>query len=90
MKAIFYLANCKDIDFIVLIIPYFQINSLHLDIIPIIHLIKKTMDLKTILTNISERWKYKIDETSPGIYRIDVAMKQKDGNFRYQYVYAWL
>ena len=48
------------------------------------------MDLKIALTNICERWKYKMDETSPGIFRLDVAMKQKDGTFRYQFVYAWL
>lgn len=48
------------------------------------------MDLKTALTNISEKWKYKLDETSPGVFRLDVAMKQTDGSLRYQYVYAWV
>jgi len=48
------------------------------------------MDLKTVLTSICDKWKYKLDETSPGVFRIDVAMKQTDGSFRYQYVYAWL
>lgn len=48
------------------------------------------MDLKIALTNISERWKYKMEEMSPGVYRLDVGMKQKDETFRYQFVYAWL
>ena len=48
------------------------------------------MDLKIALSNICERWKYKMDEVSPGIFRIDVAIKQKDESFRYQYVYAWI
>lgn len=48
------------------------------------------LDLKIVLTNISERWKYKMDEISPGVFRLDVAMKQKDESMRYQYVYAWV
>ncbi len=47
-------------------------------------------DLKMIVTNICNRWNYKVDEVSPGIYRIDVAIKQKDGTFRYQFVYVWI
>jgi hypothetical protein len=47
------------------------------------------LDLKIVLSNISERWKYKMDEISPGVFRLDVAMKQKDESMRYQYVYAW-
>jgi hypothetical protein len=31
-----------------------------------------------------------VDEISPGIFRIDVAIKQKDGTFRYQFVYVWI
>lgn len=46
-------------------------------------------DLKTAVTNIAERWKYKLDETSPGIYRVDVAIKQKDDSWRYQNVWVW-
>lgn len=46
-------------------------------------------DLKTAVTNIAERWKYKLDETSPGVYRIDVAIKQKDDSWRYQNVWVW-
>lgn len=48
------------------------------------------MDLKLVLTNICTRWKYKMDEITPGIFRIDVAIKQKDESFRYQFVYAWI
>lgn len=47
-------------------------------------------DLKTAITNIAERWKYKMDEVSPGIFRLDVAIKMKDGSWRYQFVYAWI
>lgn len=47
------------------------------------------MDLKLILTNITQRWNYKMDEVSPGIFRIDVAMKKGD-TFRYQFVYVWI
>ncbi len=48
------------------------------------------MDLKIALTNICEKWKYKMDEISPGIFRIDVSIKQKDESMRYQFVYAWI
>lgn len=48
------------------------------------------MDLKMTLTNICERWKYKMDEISPGIFRIDVHIKQKDDSTRYQFVYVWI
>lgn len=47
------------------------------------------LDLKIVLSNICERWKYKMDEISPGVFRLDVAIKQKDESYRYQYVYAW-
>lgn len=47
-------------------------------------------DLKTAVANISERWKYKTEEVSPGIFRVDVAIKMKDETWRYQFVYAWL
>jgi hypothetical protein len=49
-----------------------------------------SFDLKTAVTNIAERWKYKLDEISPGIFRMDVAIKMKDGNWRYQFVYIWI
>jgi hypothetical protein len=48
------------------------------------------LDLKIVLTNISERWKYKMEEITPGIFRLDVAMKQTDDTYRYQFVYAWV
>jgi len=46
-------------------------------------------DLKTAVTNISERWKYKLEENNPGIYRLDVAIKMKDDTWRYQNVWIW-
>ena len=48
------------------------------------------MDLKVTITNIATRWNYKFDEISPGVFRIDVAIKMKDGTFRYQFVYVWI
>lgn len=47
-------------------------------------------DLKTAMTNIAQRWKYKMDEVSPGVFRLDVAIKMKDESWRYQFVYAWI
>ena len=46
-------------------------------------------NLKTAVTNIAERWKYKLDETSPGVYKLDVSIKQKDDTWRYQNVWVW-
>jgi hypothetical protein len=46
-------------------------------------------DLKQAVTNIAEKWKYKMDETSPGVFRMDVAIKMKDDSWRYQLVYVW-
>ncbi len=46
-------------------------------------------DLKTAVTNIAERWKYKLEETSPGVYKLDVSIKQKDDTWRYQNVWVW-
>jgi hypothetical protein len=46
-------------------------------------------DLKLAMTNISERWKYKLDEVNPGMFKIDVALKMKDGSWRYQNVWVW-
>jgi len=46
-------------------------------------------DLKTAMTNISTKWKYKLDEVSPGIWKIDVALKMKDNTWRYQNVWVW-
>ena len=47
------------------------------------------VDLKTVMTNISNPWKYKLDEVSQGIWKIDVALKMKDGSWRYQNVWVW-
>lgn len=47
-------------------------------------------DLKIAVSNIANRWKYKLDEVSPGVFRIDVAIKMKDGSFRYQFVWVWI
>lgn len=49
-----------------------------------------SFDLKMAVTNIAERWKYKLDEISPGVFRMDVALKMKDGSWRYQFVYIWV
>lgn len=46
-------------------------------------------DLKTAITNISEKWKYKMDEVNPGIFKIDVAIKMKNDTWRYQNVWVW-
>ncbi len=46
-------------------------------------------DLKTAITNISERWKYKMEEVNPGMFKIDVALKMKDDTWRYQNVWVW-
>jgi hypothetical protein len=47
------------------------------------------LDLKTALQQISQKWNYKLDEISPNVFRMDVALKLKDGSFRYQFVYIW-
>ncbi|MBA3664811.1 MAG: hypothetical protein H0W61_11475 [Bacteroidetes bacterium] len=49
-----------------------------------------SFDLKTIVTNIAERWKYKMEEITPGVFRLDVALKMKDATWRYQFVYIWI
>lgn len=48
------------------------------------------LDLKSTLQQISQKWNYKLDEISPNVFRMDVALKLKDGSFRYQFVYLWL
>lgn len=49
-----------------------------------------SFDLKLAVSNIANRWNYKLDEVSPGVFRIDVAIKLKDGNYRYQFVWVWI
>lgn len=46
-------------------------------------------DLKQTLENISAKWKYKLDEVSPGVFRMDVALKVGEDKWRYQFVYIW-
>lgn len=46
-------------------------------------------DLKQSLNAISSKWKYKLDEINPGVYRMDVELKVSEDNFRYQFVYIW-
>lgn len=48
------------------------------------------MDLKLALENIAAKWKYKLDEISPGVFRMDVAIKVNDTTWRYQFVYIWI
>lgn len=48
------------------------------------------LDLKTAITGICEKWKYKLEEVSPGVWRVDVALKMKDESWRYQFVYVWI
>lgn len=46
-------------------------------------------DLRQALQSISAKWKYKLDEISPNVFRMDVAIKVGDDKWRYQYVYLW-
>jgi hypothetical protein len=47
-------------------------------------------NLKQSLDAISAKWKYKLDELStPGVYRMDVAIKVGEEKWRYQFVYIW-
>ncbi|HEY1040279.1 MAG TPA: hypothetical protein VGF30_12775 [Bacteroidia bacterium] len=47
------------------------------------------LDLKQSLTNISTKWKYKLEEISPNIFKIDVAIKIGEDKWRFQNVYIW-
>jgi hypothetical protein len=47
------------------------------------------IDLRTALLDISQRWKYKLEEVSPNVWRMDVGLKMKDESWRYQFVYIW-
>jgi hypothetical protein len=47
------------------------------------------IDLKTTITSIAEKWKYKMTENTPGIFMVDIAIKKADGTWRYQGVYVW-
>jgi hypothetical protein len=48
------------------------------------------IDLKEVLTEYSESRKYKLRELDGGKFSIDIAMKLKDGSFRYQFVWVWI
>lgn len=50
----------------------------------------QVLDLKVAINNICQRWNYKVEEVSAGVFRVDVYLKQKDGSARYQFVYAWV
>lgn len=47
------------------------------------------LDLRQSLTNISTKWKYKLEEISPNIFKIDVAIKIGEDKWRFQNVYIW-
>lgn len=48
------------------------------------------IDLKEVLTEYASEKKYKLRELDGGKFSIDVAMRLKDGNFRYQFVWIWI
>ena len=47
-------------------------------------------ELKSVLMEVSQKWNYKMEEISAGVFRMDVAIKMKDGSYRYQFVYVWM
>ena len=47
-------------------------------------------DLANVLQQIVTKWGYKLDELSPGVFRLDVGIRLKDGSVRYQYVFIWI
>lgn len=48
------------------------------------------IDLREVLTEYAEVKKYKLKELDNGKFSIDIAMKLKDGSFRYQFVWIWI
>jgi hypothetical protein len=46
------------------------------------------MELKLVLTRIAERWNYKLNEVSEGVFSLDVVLKLKDGSNRFQFVFV--
>lgn len=48
------------------------------------------INLKEVLTEYSEKKKFKLSELGEGKYSIDIAMKLKDGSYRYQFVWVWI
>lgn len=47
------------------------------------------MELAATLQQIASRYNYKLDEITPGTFRMDVAIPVKDKPTRYQFVYIW-
>lgn len=47
-------------------------------------------DLGEALQAIATKFNYKLDKLNDTQWRMDVAMKLKDGSFRYQFVYIWI
>jgi hypothetical protein len=47
-------------------------------------------DLGEALQNIAAKFNYKLEMINETQYRMDVALKLKDGSFRYQFVYIWI
>ncbi len=48
------------------------------------------INLKEVITEYAESKKYKLRELDGGKFSIDIAMKLKDGSFRYQFVWVWI
>jgi hypothetical protein len=48
------------------------------------------LDLKEALQNIATKWNYKLEEISPGQFRMDVGIKDANGAWRFQFVYLWI
>ncbi|BDS13671.1 hypothetical protein [Aureispira anguillae] len=48
------------------------------------------INLKEVLTEYAEHKNYKLRELDGGKFSIDIAMKLKDGSFRYQFVWIWI
>lgn len=48
------------------------------------------MELQPTLQQIASRYNYKLDEITPGTFRMDVAIPVKDKPARYQFVYIWI
>lgn len=48
------------------------------------------INVKEVLTEYADSRKYKLRELDGGKFSIDIAMKLKDGSFRYQFVWIWI
>jgi len=47
------------------------------------------LNLTDAMNEISKNWNNKLVELTPGVYRLDVGLKLKDGTVRFQFVYVW-